>query len=110
MFGLIDSFRGQAALQQEGAFLSVYEDNKDNNLYLTICRGRCYVTGQPYEADTAVRMGILNIPTCDGANIVLTNRGTVEFTYEDPQIMRVRTTGISLRIDYEPQMHGERRA
>lgn len=110
MFGTNRQFSlDRLPFSREGAFLSVYEDNKDNNLYLTICRGNGVMLDRAslMKLTPCCEDGDLKYTyDCDGAKlIVLTNRGTVEFTYEDPQIMRVRTTGISLRIDYEPQMH-----
>ncbi len=43
---------------------------------------------------------------CDPAKLtVTTKKGTIEFTYEQSDIMRVRVKGVGLRVFYEPQMH-----
>ena len=47
MFGTNKQFSlDRLPFSRDGAFLSVYEDNKDKNLYLTISRGNGVMLGQ----------------------------------------------------------------
>ncbi len=47
-----------------------------------------------------------SIYACDPAKLTVTaGKGTIEFTYEQPDLMRIRVKGVSMRVFYEPQMH-----
>ena len=84
------------------SFLSVYQSPVDHLLYLSIARGK------PGMHDRADLLRI--VPVCEGEELPViyesdealllfrTPRGTVEFTFEDPQILRIRVKGVSLKI------------
>jgi len=91
------------------SFLSVYQSPTDHLLYISIARGREGLHERPdvlrivpvfegeeepviYEADEALLT-------------YKTPHGTVEFTFETAQILRVRVKGVSLKVFCVPHMH-----
>ena len=110
MFGTNRQFNlERLQFSTQGAFLSVYEEYEDNQLYFTIARSSIgivenrnlikivpYFEGKelPYIYESGV--GLLKI---------ITPRGTAEMTYDGPQVIRVRTGGIALRFYRNPEQH-----
>lgn len=94
----------------KGAFLSIYQDSLDKNLYFSIARS------EPIEN---IRASLLRISLVDetGADLpfiyecepskltVKCEKGTAEFTYEDAQTMLVRVKGTTLRVYCDLEMH-----
>jgi hypothetical protein len=93
----------------EGAFLSIYEAAEDHQLYFSIARSNLDVV----EERNLIRI----VPVFDGKELpyiyeagagrltLTTPKGSAEFTYEGPQILRLRTRGIRLRLYRNPQLH-----
>ncbi|MDR2517269.1 MAG: hypothetical protein LBC88_07815 [Spirochaetaceae bacterium] len=92
-----------------GAFLSIYQDVEDKNLYFTICRSEGGMMERPKLLKLTFLADGEELPfiyECDAAKLtVTTKKGTAEFTYEEEDIMRVRVTGITLRVFFDTQMH-----
>ena len=93
-----------------GAFFGIYQNYDDKNLYLSIYRSPNVM----HDRTNLLKLTPVNsagnpltfIYECDPAKLtVRTDEGMLEFTYQNEQTMRVRTTGITLRIDNEPRMH-----
>ena len=93
----------------DGAFLSIYQATDDERLYFTICRSepgiiirRKLIRIEPvYEGEE-----LPYIYYCDEARLTIeTKKGTIEFVYEEPEILRVRVTGVSMRVYCEAEMH-----
>jgi len=110
MFGTNQQYSLQRLpFSTRGAFLSIYEDINDGNLYFTICRGRRELLERPNLLRISVEYHGEEIPflyESDEARLVLkTHYGTVEFAYETPQLIRMRAKGVSLKVSYTAQMH-----
>ncbi|MDR2664930.1 MAG: hypothetical protein LBC21_01480 [Oscillospiraceae bacterium] len=93
-----------------GAFLGIYQKLSDGRLYLSIYRSENVVHERPdllrLVPVDAVGDELPSIYECDEAKLTVnTKQGSVEFTYDGPQIMRVRTNGVTLRVENEPKMH-----
>jgi hypothetical protein len=93
-----------------GAFLSIYQYRADKQLYFTHCRSESIVLDRP----NLMKMAFISkngeelpfIYESDESKLtVKTPEGKVEFTYDGPQVMRIRVRGITLRIFVEPEMH-----
>ncbi|MDR0819153.1 MAG: hypothetical protein LBN43_06245 [Oscillospiraceae bacterium] len=92
------------------SFFGIYQNYDDKKLYLSIYRSE----GVMHERANLLRLVPIDksgnelpfIYECDEAKLTVnTKQGSVEFTYEDPQIMRIRTNGVTLRFENEPRMH-----
>jgi hypothetical protein len=112
-----------------GAFLSVFQDTPapppapdasgavppapaaENCLWFSICRSEGAMLERAkllkitfHAADGGGELPF--IYECDAAKLTVTaKQGKAEFTYEDDDVMRVRVTGISMRVFFDPQMH-----
>ncbi|MDR1531615.1 MAG: hypothetical protein LBS62_05425 [Clostridiales bacterium] len=93
-----------------GAFISIYENKEDGALYFTHCRSESVAIKRP----NLMKLSFLDESGAeqpftyysDEARLtVKTPEGTAEFTYDGPQVMRARVTGLTLRFVYEPEMH-----
>ena len=93
----------------ESSFMSIYQNIVDKQLYLSVCRSE----GGVHERPNLLRLApvfedreISFTYYCDEAKLTLeTKSGTVEITYEQPDIMRIRVNGVGLRIFVTPNMH-----
>jgi hypothetical protein len=110
MFGTNKQFNLERfSFSIDGAFLSIYEETRDHQLYFSIARSNLDVVEE--------RNLIKIVPVFDGKELpyiyesgagllkLTTPKGTAEFTYEGPQIVRIRTKGITLRLYRNPQLH-----
>ncbi|MCE5344423.1 MAG: hypothetical protein LLF96_12695 [Eubacteriales bacterium] len=99
----------QIPFSRAGAFLSVYQNPLDNQLYLTHCRCEAVVHTRPNLMRIALMEGDKELPflyEADEARLTVSaGAGTAAFTYDGAQVLRVRVRGVSLRIFYEPEMH-----
>ncbi|MDR0642950.1 MAG: hypothetical protein LBG07_10880 [Treponema sp.] len=93
----------------EGAFLSIFEETGDNQLYFSIARSN---TGMVEERNLIKLVPVFEdreLPYIYEAGVGLlklsTPKGHVEFTYEGPEIIRIRTAGIKLRLYRNPNLH-----
>jgi hypothetical protein len=93
-----------------GSFIGVYQNYDDKNLYLTIYRSESVMHERPNLLrlvpvdSTGAELPFLY--ECDEAMLTVTTKmGSVEFTYENPQTMRIRSNGVTLRVENTPRMH-----
>ncbi|MDR1570669.1 MAG: hypothetical protein LBS72_09305 [Oscillospiraceae bacterium] len=110
LFGTNHPFNLTAVpFSRKGAFLSIYENPGDGQLYFTHCRSEGVSILRPNLIRIAFMDGSVQLPfiyEADEAKLtVRTPKGTAEFTYDGPQIIRMRLKGISTRLFYEPEMH-----
>ncbi|MBR6950174.1 MAG: hypothetical protein IKH56_00405 [Oscillospiraceae bacterium] len=111
MFGTNEQFNlERLPFSVYGAFLSVYQDVNDKKMYLSICRGFQPLLERPSLMELDVFKNGESVDftySCSPSKLTFTaDDGTVEFTYEhDPSVMRIRATGVTLRIRYTPKMH-----
>ena len=111
MFGTNEQFNlERLPFSVYGAFLSVYQDLNDKKMYLSICRGFQALLERPSLLELDVCRGGESVDftySCSPSKLTFTaQEGIVEFTYEsDPSVMRVRATGVTLKIRYAPRMH-----
>jgi hypothetical protein len=93
----------------EGAFLSIYEEYEDNQLYFTIARSSIDVVEKRNLIKIIPLYEEKELPYIyeSGAGLfkIITPKGTAEFTYEGPQIIRVRTNNLTLRFYRNPDLH-----
>ena len=111
MFGTNEQFNlERLPFSVYGAFLSVYQDLKDGKIYLSMCRGFQALLERP----SLLELNVLEdgesaafTYSCTASKLTLqAEGGMVEFTYEeDPSVMRIRATGVTLVIRYAPRMH-----
>lgn len=91
------------------SFLSVYQSPYDHQLYISVARGKEGTHERPDLLRIAPVFEDEEQPVIYESDEALltfrTPRGTVEFTFEDPHILRIRVKGVSLKIFYVPRMH-----
>lgn len=111
MFGTNEQFNlERIPFSVYGAFLSVYQDIKSKKMYLSMCRGVQAILDRPNLIELDVLSNGESVPfiySCTASKLIFKAKtGKVEFTYEkDPSVMRIRTTGVTLRLNYETRMH-----
>ena len=110
MFGTNKQFSlERLAFSTRGAFLSIYEDIGDGQLYFSLCRSRKTILERPDLLRISTVSGGEEVPfiyECDEARLILrAKQGTVEFAFETPQLLRVRAKGVTLKVSYTAQMH-----
>ena len=110
MFGTNKQFSlERLTFSTRGAFLSIYQNVEDGQLYFTVCRGRKELLERPNLLRLSTVADGEEVPfiyECDEARLVFkADQGTVEFAYETPQLMRIRTKGMSLKVSYVSEMH-----
>ena len=93
-----------------GAFLSVYQNIADKKMYLSMTRSMQALLDRPNLMELSLCANGEKVPfvySCTASKLTFkAKEGTAEFTYEpDSSVMRIRTTDVSLRIDYVPRLH-----
>ena len=110
MFGTNKQFSlERLSFSTRGAFLSIYEDVNDGQLYFTVCRGRLELLERPNLLRISTVYDGEEVPfiyECDEARLLLkAKQGTVEFAFETAQLLRVRAKGVTLKVSYASSMH-----
>ena len=106
MFGTNQQFNlERLPFTAAGAFLSIYQDLNDKQLYLNVCRGKSAILDRPNLIRIALTQEGALLPfiySCTASRLTLSSaQGMVEFTYEaDPSVMRVRSTGPALDFQF----------
>ncbi|MDR0999935.1 MAG: hypothetical protein LBL96_03900 [Clostridiales bacterium] len=99
-----------APFSRAGAFLSIYQFRGDKQLYLTHCRSEAVVLDRPNLMRIAfIGKAGTELPfiyhSDESCLTVKTPEGVAQFTYETPQVLRVRVCGVIARVFHEPEMH-----
>ena len=91
------------------AFLSIYQDVNDKNMYLSLCRGNLPHVDRPSLMKITPVIEGEEVPftyTCTPSRLTIkTKTGTIEFAYQTAQVIRVRVNGVAVRISYSPRIH-----
>ena len=99
----------QIPFSRKGAFLGVYQNPEDEQLYLTHCRSEHVIHKRPNLMRIALLHKERELPFWYEANesvlTVHTRLGKAEITYDDAQTLRIRVTGMTLRFFFEPEPH-----
>ena len=93
----------------DGSLLVVFQAVDDKGLYLSIARCEEVVQNRPKLVRFAPVFEGQELPfiyTSDETTLTLeTARGKAELTFDGPDILRARVTGVGLRFFLRPQMH-----
>jgi hypothetical protein len=93
----------------DASLMMIYEAADDKAMYLSIARCEEVVQNRPKLLRLAPVYEGKELPftyVCDEATLTLhTKRGTAEFTFDGPDILRVRVSGVGLRFFIRPDMH-----